>query len=63
MDICARFVKIEYVSTKSISEAQQLLDPEEKPDFIEGIAYGPNKFVIMYGTMVNEADADKVLFL
>jgi len=45
-----------------MSEAQKLLDPEGKDfDFIEGIAYGLKKFVIMFGTMVNEADLDKVL--
>ena len=30
-------------------------------DFVEGIVYGLNKFVIMFGTMVNEADSTKVV--
>jgi hypothetical protein len=56
---CVRYVRLEYVPTSSLAEAESLLE-ESKYEFVEGIMYALDKILIIYGTMEDGADPRKV---
>lgn len=51
------YVKLEYYPSDTVHEAKRLLQATGH-DFIEGIMFGPKKFVVMHGNMVDEAEAE-----
>jgi hypothetical protein len=53
-------VKVEYIHTKTIEEASELMLAHEN-EFIEGILYDLNNSVMMLGNFVNDAPSKKVL--
>jgi hypothetical protein len=53
-------VKVEYIHTKTIEEASELMLAHEN-EFIEGIMYDLNNSVMMLGNFVNDAPTKKVL--
>jgi hypothetical protein len=54
-----RYIRLEYRSTNSITEAAKLLATEDF-EFVEGIMFGLNKFVVMHGTPVDRANNKQV---
>ena len=51
------YVKVEYYPSDSVHEAKQLLQSPGH-DFVEGIMFGPKRFVVMFGNMVDEGEAE-----
>jgi hypothetical protein len=47
-----RYVKLEYIATNSLEEAEKLLQASEN-EFIEGLMFDKSSIVVMYGTFVN----------
>jgi len=56
-----KFVKVDYFPTTSIEDASVLLKASNKNiDFIEGLAFGKNKFVVMHGYFEDNPGEGKV---
>jgi hypothetical protein len=47
-----RYVKLEYIATNSLEEAEKLLQASEN-EFIEGLMFDKSSIVVMYGNFVN----------
>jgi len=54
-----RYVKVEYIPTKSLETVQELLCSPGY-DFVEGITFDLNSTVVMLGTKTNTAESSKV---
>jgi len=50
-----KYVKVEYIPTNSVNEARKLLQSSQH-EFVEGIQYGHDKFVVMYGDMADDME-------
>lgn len=50
-----KYVALEYHATDSPAEALRLLDSQEH-EFVDGLAFGPQAFIVMYGNMADKAD-------
>jgi len=57
--IYARYVRLQYHATRSLEEAQRLLERYEF-DLVEGIAFDLDKIVVMHGEFVEKAERSKV---
>jgi len=54
-----RYVRLQYHATTSLDEAQRLLQRYEF-DFVEGIAFGLDKIVVMHGKFAEKPERSKV---
>lgn len=54
-----RYVKLEYYPKNSVSEAKKLLSTEGN-DFVEGIMFGKNRVVVMFGNYTDKVEPGRV---